>query len=616
MPAANAPLFILWHLAWTVALSVAACGVGAIFLRAIKVRSTAERLVLSLGVGFCAQSIYVFVLGMAHLLTRTWLLAGLAADWACAIFILTQWKPSFRLSRGHVVLGLVALALAIPLLLQPLYPPSDSDATAYHLAAAKLYLQHGRLFATTYLRYPVFPQFQEMLFTLALGVADDVTAHGISFVMWVATAVALIAWGERGGERPAGWLAAGLWLGSPTGLLLGSNAFVDAGLAFYAALAFLAWSALAAEGRLRWAVLAGLFAGCAAAIKYTGLFFIAALAVASWFHLPKGRRARPIAALLVTALCACGFWYLRNAILSGDAFFPFGGTLFPNRFWNADDLSRQVADLHSYSIGRRSAYDLLRLWDRLAFNQGRFVGPEDLFSPAFWIPLPILLAVRWRHPRERTLLLIALVFCIGWFFFCQSGRYLLPVLPILCLGMGSAVAALIAKLGSPARAAALAVLVAFLFALPGAWYARDRLRAKGMPPMTTEARESYLARTYPTYPAYEWINRTDGQKARVYAWRDSPLAYYADGTFLGDWFGPARYAQVESSLTDASRLHRALRDLRADYFLVPDQLGPVRIPADGPFETLFPLVYSGPGARVYRVAGEPAGIDSDGSGQR
>jgi len=77
------------------------------------------------------------------------------------------------------------------------------------------------------------------------------------------------------------------------------------------------------------------------------------------------------------------------------------------------------------------------------------------------------------------------------------------------------------------------------------------------------------------------------------------MAYYSDEVFLGDWFGPARYAQVETSLTDTWTLRRNLDSLAVDYFLVPDALGPVRIPADGPFDSCFALVYSGPGARIY-----------------
>src|SRR5262249_49351729 len=146
---------------------------------------------------------------------------------------------------------------------------------------------------------------------------------------------------------------------------------------------------------------------------------------------------------------------------------------------------------------------------------------------------------------ERVLLLVALAYLCVWFFYSPSGRYLLPVLPLLCLGMGATLMALTTRLRVPA------LVLAALLALPGAQYAIARTQARGLPPVTPDARQAFIAKRYPTYPLYRWLSRANA-RGRIYAWRDSPLAYYSPGTFLGDWFGPARYSRIETALPSAA----------------------------------------------------------------
>ena len=564
--------------------------------------SLAERTALRWGAGAVVVSSLVLVLGLAGGLARPWLFGVVALG----VILAAAHAPRRVSFRGSPAILAVAALVVAPIALQVFYPPVDWDATSYHLAVAKLDLASHQVMVTPYLRYPVFPQFQEMLFTLALGTFGDVAAHGMTFLAWVGTALALWAAGTRLEMKTAGVLAAALWIGSPTALAFGTVGYVDVPLTFFVTLAGLCWIVYAREPRGRWAALAGLFAGAAAATKYSGLIFVAAFAGALSFASPSGRRLRALAWFAGLAALVCLPWYARNTIVSGDPLFPFLGRVFPNRFWNATDLAAQMSDLQRQAS--HSGRDFLLLWGRLAFNQGIFVGPEDVFSPALWIPLPILLWARWKSLPERVLLLIALAFVCLWFFGSPSGRYLLPAIPILCLGMGGTLAALIASLRMRFRVALPVTLVAALLALPGPQYAWARTRARGLPPVTRADRDAFITRTYATYPLYLWLaDHIDGNR-RIYAWRDSPLAYYAPGTFLGDWFGPARYSAVESALPDPGKLHRVLRNLRADYFVVPAANGPVDLGLDEDnFFAPIVLVPSGPGGRIYRIE-DPAAV--------
>ena len=562
-------------------------------MRSFAFESVSERAAMRLGAGAVLVSTLVFVLGLAGLLARPWLIAVTALGVILAAFA----RP--RIPRVAPVAVLVCAALALPIALQVFYPPVDWDATSYHLASSRLYLEAHRLAVATYLRYPVFPQLQEMLFTLGLGIFDDVTAQAMTFAMWIGTGLALLALGRRVGSRAAGVVALGLWAGSPTAFVFGSIAYVDVPLTFFVTLACLCWVIYASEKSGRWAGLAGLFAGAAAATKYSGLFFVAAVGLATLLVSARGGRARTLALYAALAALVCVPWYARNAILSGDPLFPFGGRVFPNRFWNAADLAIQMDNLHQ--LGGRTLADFARVWDRLAFNQGMFVGPEDTFSPALWIPLPILLVARWKSFAERGLLLLALAFVVVWFFSSPSGRYLLPVLPLLCLGMGATLLSLVER----TRLRLPAIALAALLALPGARYAIARTRARGLPPVTLPARQAFITKRYPTYPLYLWLGSAPAG-SRIYAWRDSQMAYYAPGVFLGDWFGPARYSRIESALPSASAVRDSLAALGADAFVVPWSLGPVALPEDSLRAAGLVLVHADEGGRVFRLAARPS----------
>jgi hypothetical protein len=542
---------------------------------------------MRLGVGAVIVSALVFALGMLGVLARPSLLAIAVIGIGLGVAA----RP--RMPRASVAAILVCAVLAIPIFLQVFYPPVDWDATSYHFATSRLYLEMHRLVAATYLRYPVFPQLQEMLFTLGLGIYDDVAAQGMTLMTWVGTGLALVALGRRLGMPAVGVIALGIWAGSPTAYSFGTIGYVDVPLTFFVTLAWLCWLIYSHEKTVRWAALAGVFAGAAAATKYAGLFFVLGVALAIVLVAPRGARARPLAIFAVFAALVCVPWYARNAILSGDPLFPFLGRFLPNRYWNATDLAVQIANLHQQ--GGRTLVDFARVWDRLAANQGIFVGPEDTFSPALWIPLPLLLLARWKSFPERVLLLVALAFLCVWFFTSPSGRYLLPIIPLLCLGMAATLTMLLKRFRVPA------LVLAVLLALPGTRYAIARTEVRGLPPVTAPARDAFISRTYPSYPLYSWL-RQEGATGRIYAWRDSQMAYYSPGVFLGDWFGPARYSKIENALPSGKALRGTLEALDADMFVVPHALGPVALDEDSLGAVGIVLVHADEGGRVFQVA--------------
>jgi hypothetical protein len=149
------------------------------------------------------------------------------------------------------------------------------------------------------------------------------------------------------------------------------------------------------------------------------------------------------------------------------------------------------------------------------------------------------------------------------------------------------------------------VALCVLCFLPGWLYAGYKIRKQGPLPVTTTRREAYLARQLPLYPAIAFLNRARGRDFAVWALHAENMAYFADGRFLGDWFGPARFDAVLRGLRGPEDLHRRLRRLGADHLLVTARNGGLPFPEDGPgaedFRRWFQPVYADPAARVFAL---------------
>ncbi|HVT61015.1 MAG TPA: glycosyltransferase family 39 protein [Thermoanaerobaculia bacterium] len=154
----------------------------------------------------------------------------------------------------------------------------------------------------------------------------------------------------------------------------------------------------------------------------------------------------------------------------------------------------------------------------------------------------------------------------------------------------------------PARPPVLAAIALACF-LPGWLYAGYRLAKQGPLPVTAAARDRYLARALPIYPAIRYLNLACGPSYSLYSLHAENMAYFAAGRFLGDWTGPAAFWRVVPADGDPGALDRNLRALGADHLLtVEGKSQPLAL--DGAaFRARFHLVYSDRHARLFALEG-------------
>jgi 4-amino-4-deoxy-L-arabinose transferase-like glycosyltransferase len=610
--------FGLRHDAFVLGLALLAYGAGARLTARCRYGSALERAAFGTAVGLGALSYLVFGLSLAGALSRPAAVAALAG---AAWYGRREWGGALGAGAaavrrwGRAGPGWAAAAaggfILVPFLLLPLYPPTHWDATLYHLALAKAYAASGGMAFVPELRFSLFPQLNEMLFALALVVADDIGAQLIQTLMTALLALALWAWGRRVGSFRAGGWAAALLLANPIVIWLGSSAYIDTGVALFVALGCYAYWNWGETGDRAWLGLAGVCLGFAAASKYSALFWLALLAALTLGRQLRGRAPRGSLGILALGAAAALPWYLRSAYYSGNPIFPFLPQVFGQRYWSLEDIRAMLFDIGaSYGVGHTLSRLVALPW-HLAFNQN-FFHSERHVSSASLILLPLVLAACAVRPAVRWMGALAALFTVWWFYQSQELRYLVPALPLYSLAAGVSLdwfAGGLARLGRgragvpqpPWLPAAAALLVGAALVFPGWRYVSARVRAQGPVPVTGAQRDAFLSRALPAYPAYRFLNRLHGREYTVYAVYNENMAYFADGKFEGDWFGPARYSRVLSRMGSSRALYAALRGLGADYLLISDWRR-VALPMDRFFYQHFTPVFTTGSTWLFELA--------------
>jgi 4-amino-4-deoxy-L-arabinose transferase-like glycosyltransferase len=383
--------------------------------------------------------------------------------------------------------------------------------------------------------------------------------------------------------------ATALWIANPVVFSLASVAYVDMGLTAYAFFAVAACARWLESDDTGWARLAGVFAGFAAATKYSGLFFVGLVAALLILRLAR-REAPARRALLVfsaAAAVAGGGWYALEWTWTGNPVWPFAAQIFGLRFWTSTDVASLHWSLGSYGWGR-SLGDLLRLPFRLVVGQP---GAEPRVLPLLFLLYPVAVWAAFRRRELRWPAAAAGAFVLFWFATTQQVRFLLPAVPLLSVLGASGLSAVVERARSPWRRRsriAVTIGMAILAAAALAVVFRSVGIAPPLPTTLTE-RERYLERL-PSYPFYRDMNRRWRAGYTVYAFHDENMTYYSEGRHLGDWFGPNRYA--DAPLATSRALFDWLRERGVSHLLVNQSKTITRLPVDAEFPALFERVYA------------------------
>ncbi len=526
-------------------------------------------------------------LGVLGLLDRAWWTA-LAGGW-------THWRQMPKTNRaalGVVLIGFGSAGLAA------LAPPTAKDALVYHLAVQKTYLAAGRFVELPNNIFAYFPQLVEGLYACGLSIGSDRTAALIHTGFGLLLCLGTYRLARAAGlSSTGGWLAAAVLASTPMVWLEAGWPYVDLALAFYVVQALhrlLDWHT---TGRTSALVLAGVFFGGAASIKYLALpLALALIPVLLGWLAATSRPASPppslwsvIRALTLffgPLLVVAAPWYGRNLWLVHNPVFPLLYTMFPTQShsWDADRARLHLLFLQGYGSATKDWLDYLTLpWRVCWLARTDDIRHYDGEIGAVYFLLVPALGLWWRmDSRLRGLTAFAVLFFGLWALSSQQVRFLLPTLPPVAV-----VSVWFAAdwLGVNRRLRRIGLVCLGLFITANALRTAD-LAVEGQAVaagLGIVAAEDYLRSKLPEYGLFRFLAEHTEPQARIWLVTTGARTYYLERPFLTDYaFEDYTLARLVRGTRTADELAAAVAQLDVDWLLIAP--GVVLDPQTTPFE--------------------------------
>lgn len=364
--------------------------------------------------------------------------------------------------RRWMQLGWMAIAFLSTLIVWgSLMPPIEFDVRAYHLQAPKEFFQRGSIGWVEHNVYANMPLGAEMhvLAWMVLWGGEDgwywgaLIGKGIIAAHAVLVALMLAGHLTRLAGRLSGMGVGLLWLGTPGIAEVSRLGLIEGVLAAYLAACWVVAHRLIAMrvDRLGGWLLLGLFAGAAAACKYTAIPFVVApvllLAIGChsrlgtrWWNQAEDRMRQPspgwllriVWVLVAGMFLGGGGWYLKNGLLGGNPVFPLAGGWLGGGDWSAD----QHQQWHrAHEVPRRK--DLPAVADLSATAMIEAVQTVS-FRSAYvgWMLLPMAIAGLAAGSARWAMVWWLLGVAIWWLASHRLERFWLPLVPLLVVAAG------------------------------------------------------------------------------------------------------------------------------------------------------------------------------------
>ena len=497
-----------------------------------------ERTVLSAGLGLGALSALLFLLGMAGLFHPVAFLILLALLLLSAVLAPRESRAVLPAGIGRVLAGEEKVLLSVLgggvvlTWLMTLPPPVFYDALMYHLGVPNLYLIHGGIDNLPHVVHSYFPFGVEMLYLLGIWMGGLQLAGLVNFGLGLLAAMTLAALAMRYWGRQRALMAVTFYILSPMAVLLSRYASSENGLSLYFLLTVLCLTRWREDEKGGWLVLAGIYGGLAFGTKYVGGLF--GILLPSFFLVfpalsggAEGRVQRSFRALVVF-LCAAAAvslpWLVKNALFTGNPFYPAFTSLFGPASWIPEQARMLAGSAHAVWAGDHSWKALLLLPWNLAFGGDDFgAASKGNLILGLILPAAAVLAMKVKGEQER-----ALTFLLGAYFALWATTFWMArfLLPFSALGSIVIILALTGKNPSRGRLRAVTALVVAAVLVHGAVLFRDEpTRRTFRPALGLESGDEYLRGLLRVYPAVEFINHALPADARILVLGETRVAY-------------------------------------------------------------------------------------------
>ncbi len=324
-------------------------------------------------------------------------------------------------------------------------PPLDFDVLEYHLQVPKEWFQQGKVTFLPHNVYGNMPLGSEMLATRAMSLMPGelawwwgALAGKLAMASYTLLTTALLfAAGRRFYSARAGIIAALLYISTAWVAVVSLNGLNEGVIAYYLLASFyvgkLWWDRRQGPAPGGLLALTGLLAGAAVSCKYTSLLFVVVPLLVLVILGSRAYRVRATLVFLLAVSGACGLWFGKNWVLTGNPTYPllvnvFGGeTRTPEK----DAQWRRAHQVPLDAQGRR--YSFPQAWKAM----GDLLGGSCWQNPLF-VPFAVLLLLRWKRNRDIAYwgALLTFVLVAWWVATHRLERFWIPAIPVMALLAG------------------------------------------------------------------------------------------------------------------------------------------------------------------------------------
>lgn len=527
---------IFSHLFFLSSILLSAFGTGYVLLRNRNFHSFLEKILFSIVLGLGLWALFLFFLGLLGLLYKILILIlTLASTTAVIIFVLRS--EALRIFRKNWIITFASVLFFGLLLSVTMYPPTQWDATMYHLVLARQYLIDHHITANTGLHFPILPILSEMLFSWALALKGHLLAQMIECSFLILTGVGLYSYCLRHGQPAVGLAAAGFWLANPIALWLGRSAFVEIGVITFLFLGVYALHVFWEQNEIHWWYIGIALLSFASGAKMLALPMLLVGAVTGLYVWLKSHvTIKTLFTGYIIALILTIPWYSLIAHFTGNPFWPFFYQ-YSNGIWAS---SSNIPYFFKYilSVGvPKTVLNFFLIPYYLSFH-------TDLFQPGsshyFFFPFIawiLAVIVTFFQPRLRWWTSWALCYHALWFFSTQQLRFWFVCFPILIIASFEAANWILEKLfQSNSFRRFIWIGFACVGFLLSAYSTISLFMQFGAPSVSIARQHQFLMKHVDGYKAVQYLNQRSNEKEVVYVIDGSWLAYYFKPKVI-DMFG-------------------------------------------------------------------------------
>jgi hypothetical protein len=474
------------------------------------------------------------------------------------------------------LLYLIGLSLAYNLIIA-LSAPVSWDELAYHLTIPALYAKAHKIYFIPWMLQQQCITGMEMLNTACLLINNDLLPRLFSVLSKALLLSCTFIFAKKHFSLITAWISVSIIAVFPVSLSLAGVTNNDFHTALFSILAIIClWEYLKSRNNNRF-YLTAIFSALAITAKTTGLMTALWIIVILFFDIvfsvhKTGKRKILIFVLLFVSISFPVL--LRNYIFKGNPVFPL-------LYSYINPSSPDTAVLNDLAVNdRMTTGTTISLKNFLSLPYHLFTKPENFGNEPQYFTACLLLGLILRTITLRKIRFSALeiflssyilYFIVVWFFFGrQFWRFLLPILPFLCMliiywadliKLRMIIVAMLLINVVPLLKFSVNNNLFSVFAVPSRQF-KDRT-----------PKEVYLNKSFEPFQVYDYANKNLPADARILIFREM-RCYYLNKNFM--WADPLNQSVIMyDKIPNEEALNKQLKALGITHIIVNENIYPL-----------------------------------------